>query len=165
MHAHTDYTIQIHGDDAAVQAIGAVLTATITDVEFDVEPTTIIEETYDCVFEDEVVALAQAMAKAAPQASFVMTGIIDTSESAGEYMDFRIELAGGKLTAAFSDWYLSDWMGNFEDYEDFCDCVMECTEEEYEVYCGYEFLFTLETDEGNVYTDHVPLHDPVEIAF
>lgn len=165
MHAHTSYNISINGSDAAIAAIGAVLTAAITDEEFDVGATIHIEETYDCVFDDDVIELAKAMAKAAPDAAFVMDGVIDTSESAGEYMDFRIELMGGKLTAAFSDWYLEDCMDCFEDYEDFCDCVMECTEEEYDRYKTYDFLYTLETDDGEVYTDHVPLHDAVEVAY
>ena len=164
MHAHTNYTITIY-DDNAINAIGAVLKDTINDVEFDIGATIEIRETYACVFDEEIRELAKAMAKAAPDASFKMSGVIDTSETAGEYMDFCVELKDKKLTAAFSDWYLEDCMECFEDYEEFCESVMECTEEEYAIYREYEFLYTLETENGDAYSDHVPLHEPVEIDY
>ena len=165
MHAHTNYNISIQGSENEINAIGEVLKKTITDVEFNVCDTMTITETYTCVFDDEVCALAKAMAKSSPNASFVMSGVIDTSESAGEYMDFRFELKNKKLTASFSDWYLVDCMEDYEDYEDFCDCVMECTKEEYESFCEYEYLYTIETSGVNVYSDHVTLNKAVEITY
>lgn len=167
MHAHNNYTITIQGGNAAVLAIGQVLKNTITDVEFDVSAVIEIEETYSCVFEDDVCALAEAMAKAAPDAGFVMEGVIDTSESAGEYKIFRFELANGKLIGQFSDWYTEEWMEGFEDYEDFIqyDVFEGVTEEEYDTFKTYEFLFILETEDGDVFSDHVPLGAPFEIQF
>lgn len=167
MHAHNDYKITIQGHDAAVEAIGAVLKSTITDVEFDVGFTIEIEETYECVFEDEVCALVESMAKAAPDAGFVMEGVIDTSESAGEYKNFRFQLADGKLTGQLSDWYCEEWMENFEDYEDFTQYSVyeNVTEEEYNTFKTYEYLYILETADGDIFSDHVPLGEPFEIKF
>ena len=165
MHAHTGYDIVINGNEKEIDAIGDVLLETITDADFDVGATITIDETYDCVFEDDICELAKEMARAAGTASFEMSGVIDTSESAGEYMDFRFEFTNGRLTAAFSDWYLSNCMECIENYEDFCEFVMDCTEEEYKTYCEYEFLYTIETSEGEVYSDHVPLHDAIEITY
>lgn len=167
MHAHTDYKITINGSEDAVQKIGQVLKSTITDVEFDVGAIINIDETYKCVFEDEVCELATNMAKVAPDAGFVMEGVIDTSESAGEYKNFRFELSGGKLCGQFSDWYTQDWMESFEDYEDFTDCIEyeNVTEEEYNKFKTYEFLFTLETENGDIFSDHVPLGKPFQVAF
>jgi hypothetical protein len=165
MHAYTSYNITINGGEEAIHAIGNVLTDTITDVDFDIGNVIEIEDTYDCVFDEEVCALAKAMAKAAPDANFVMEGVIDTSESAGEYMDFRMELVDGKLTAAFSVWYREAYMDDFEDYEEFCECVMECTEEEYDKFCEQEFIFILQKFDGDVVVAEVPLENVEELDY
>lgn len=167
MHAHTIYTININGSSEAIKKIGQVLHDTIKDVEFEVSNSFEINHTYDCVFEDEIEDLVESMAKAAPDTIFTVEGTIDTSETAGEYKDFRFELNNGKLTGQFSDWYVEDYMENFEDYEDFIQFsdFEDITEEEYNKFKTWEWLYTLETDNGNIYSDNVPLGELFEISF
>ena len=88
-----------------------------------------------------------------------LCGTIDTSYTAGEYMDFEISFSEGKPAVKVSDWYLETAMESYENYEDFCDCFFECTEEEYDAVKNCEFVYVLETDNGEVLVDKVPLHD------
>ena len=58
-------------------------------------------------------------------------------------------------------------MEAFEDYEDFTQYTVyeNVTEEEYNKFKTYEFLYTLETENGDIFSDHVPLGEPFQIAF
>ena len=90
---------------------------------------------------------------------YVLTGVIDTSYTAGECADFALTCNGGKVVAQLSDWYVETCMEDYEDYEDFCDGFCECTEEEFNALKENEFVYLLETDHGEVLSAEVPLHD------
>lgn len=169
MDASANYQITIKGTGDEIEKIGSALKETIKDVEYVVDEHIEIDRTSDCVFEDEICELAKVMAKKAAKASFVMEGVIDTSSTAGEYMDFCIKFDGKTLSASFSDWYLEDWMGKFDSYESFCDefCETDCvfTEDDYSRFKEHEFLFTLETEDGDIFVTEVPLNDPVTLEY
>lgn len=119
---------------------------TLREAEFE------IEDCYCCVWLEDIEALAAKMAKIAPLASFTLDGVVDTSESAGEYMDFLIEYSNKKLTRSSSCWYLESGEAYFKDcypdYDEFCKEFWDkeqnrplYTEEEYEEFCTWEFVF------------------------
>ena len=70
---------------------------------------------------DEMDKLAISIAKALPASEFLVYGRIDTSESAGEYMDFSIEYKNQKLISKHSSWYVYMWADDFAEYEDFAE--------------------------------------------
>ena len=90
---------------------------------------------------------------------FTLEGTIDTSFTAGEYMDFQFVVTGDSVAVRKSDWYCEEAMDSFEDYEDFCDGFFECSEEEYETLKDCEFVYLLETAAGDVLATEVPLYD------
>ena len=88
---------------------------------------------------------------------FVVTGTVDTSDVAGEYMDFRLTYRGGAFAAAYSDWYLHCDLEEYEDYEDFCETEGDlCTEEEFDEWQGEE-LYLLEKEGAQALVKKVPL--------
>lgn len=129
----------------------------ITGVEFEVRREMEICETYECVFPEDVAYLALEIAEAHPE-TFEMCGVIDTSASAGEYMKFHFSYVNGVLTEKMSDWYVEEYMEDYEDYEDFTQYSVfeDVTEEEFNLFKTYEYLYILETKDGNVFSDHVP---------
>lgn len=119
MHAHTSFKFTADHDTqaAAMQKLFEVIQ--------DEEPTIHgdyfeIEETYDLVWFDDYVEIMSEFVRDEDCGDFEMEGCVDTSESAGEYMDFRIEYKDGNLTAAWSDWYLIIDAAS-SDYEEFCE--------------------------------------------
>ena len=95
-------------------------------------------------------------------ADFTLTGVIDTSYSAGEYMDFQLDSIDNVISLKASDWYLEEDMESYDDFEDFCDNAFECTEEEYDAVKDCDFVYIIETENGDVLSAEVPLYD-VEI--
>ncbi len=89
---------------------------------------------------------------------FSLSGVIDTSYTAGECMDFRFDCAGGSIAAKASDWYVETSMDSYESYEDFCEGFFDCTREEYEIIKGCEFVYILETGDGDILSCDVPLY-------
>lgn len=160
MNAYTTYDIEIKGSDAACESIRKILKNRITDVEISSGNSTHISQTRACVFEEEIIELAKSLARAsAGEASFLMSGYIDTGESAGELKDFEISFEKDKLRASFSDWYIDTSMDSYKNYEDFRESFFECTEEQYEAFKDKEFVYILETDEGEILSDTVPLSE------
>ena len=90
------------------------------------------------------------------KSDFVLTGVIDTSFSAGEYMDFRFSKKGEQLIVESSDWYIETCMETYKNYEDFCENFFDCTEAEYEKFKNSEFVNILETENGEILSDTVP---------
>lgn len=170
MYAETSYEISINGNESETQALGEILKAKITDVDFEVSNQIRISSTCDCIYEDDIVSLAKEMAQAAENASFQMVGTIDTY-TASESKNFGIEFKNGKLSASFSDWYVAYAKDFFDDYEDFYDCFsqhsIEISEAEYEILKNKDFLYRIEGlgDKKDVLLDHVPLKDGVDIAY
>lgn len=128
MHAHSDYTIKIIGNDDDKTAIMDVISCKLKDNDkFDEDGVMEVEQTYDVVWLEDIQTLAAEMAKAAKECEFTIEGVVDTSESGGEYMDFKIQYKEGKLTSDSSCWYIEDSTDTYGDnYETYCE------EKEYE---------------------------------
>ena len=93
--------------------------------------------------------------------NFVLTGVIDTSFTAGELADFAVTCKEGHLTAQLSDWYIEECMDNYETFEYFQECFPDATEEEYEKLKENKFFYTFQDETGDytVISETVPLHD------
>ena len=165
MDAFTTFNVTINGNSDSINKIGTAIKETIKDVDFEIAKEMLIEETYDCVFEEDLCELAKSIARVAGNASFEIKGHIDTSASAGEYMDFLIQLQNGKLTAQFSDWYVETCMESFDDYEDFCEGFFECSQEEYDKFSDCEFVNIIEAAEGDYLSKDVPLGEERVLEF
>ena len=165
MHAHSDYKIEIYGADEEVAAVAEVLAnAFEKDAFFRFDKADFIrdgilnvEETYAVVFLEDITALALEMAKVAMASTFTIEGVIDTSESAGEYMNFLICYTEGELEEKSSCWYMYP-DGDLEDmtYEEYCeDYGDDYSEEDFEkMKKGW---FIVETSKGDVMMATVPL--------
>ncbi len=170
VHAHTSYNIRINGTDAEIEAINKVLREAVTDEKYNGGREIKIEETYTCTFPEEVEALAARMASVSPNSEFFMEGVIDTSESAGEFMDFAVKFTDGKLLRQFSDWYLETCLEYYEGFDDFVDEWGEEVPEVDELYFNKfkeenEFAFFLETKDGMMMVSSVPLGDEIEVDY
>lgn len=93
------------------------------------------------------------------QRHVALEGTIDTSETAGEYMDFCVFSDNGQIKVKCSPWYMEICMDDIDDYESFCDIAGDCTEEEYAFAGEKEFVYILETAEGEELADDIPLYD------
>ena len=125
MHAYTGFTMEFpNGDESTViKAVSLLgLDPDLLD-DFEVEDNKIeIEENYEIVFLEDFRAAAIRIAKKFRNEPFIISGCIDTSESAGEYMDFRIEYDGvSTLLIKNSKWYLVLDPCDFKTFEDFQD--------------------------------------------
>lgn len=92
---------------------------------------------------------------------FVLTGVIDTSFTAGECADFALTCKGGQVTAQLSDWYIEECMDDYETFEYFQECFPDATEEEYEKLKENNFFYTFQNGTGDytAVSETVPLHD------
>lgn len=114
MHAHSDYTIEIKGTHEEKNILADMLYEVFKDEIFNkfekeelIESGKLnIEGTYEVVMLEDITNMAIEMAKKAPGSSFTIEGVVDTSESAGEYMDFSISYANGEVIERSSDWYM-----------------------------------------------------------
>ena len=157
MDAFTTYKIVINGDSEEIKAIGEFLRDKISDVEFEIGNEMEIIETSEVVFPEEVSDLAIEMAEKF-DVSFEMSGLIDTSLSAGEYMAFKFVYKDGTLWEQHSDWYIEDNMDQWESFEEFSDSFEGMYDEAtYERFKQSGFMYTLETKEGDILSESVPL--------
>ncbi len=92
---------------------------------------------------------------------FLLTGVIDTSDFAGECKDFSLCCKGGIITAKASDWYIETSMDSYEDYEDFHEDFEEITKEEYAQICDCDFIYEIEEKDGVRIAGEVPQYDIV----
>ena len=114
MHAHSDYTIEIKGTHEEKNILADMLYEVFKDEIFNkfkkeelIESGKLnIEGTYEVVMLEDINNMAIEMAKKASASSFTIEGVVDTSESAGEYMDFSISYANGEVVERSSDWYM-----------------------------------------------------------
>ena len=168
MHGHTSFEVKIDGNDDNVKAINDVIKGTITDERFDEGSEIEIEETYKCVDLEERTGMAIKMTKSAADASFEINGVIDTSESAGELMDFSFVYDAEKLVRKSSDWYIETCIEDYESYDEFIDEwedeAGDLSEEEFEdLRDENEFVFFVEAEGGTVVMTEVPLSHVVTI--
>ena len=169
MHAYSNYTIKFYGEADDIKKVLPII-----DEKLGYE---ITEVTNSIKVEDETLVwveniteeLAQVMAKAAPSLTFTIDGCVDTSESAGEYMNFSISYCDGKITVASSCWYIYFYGDDYEDYEEFCEEFLDdednprYTEEEFDEFCDSdEELFVLDSGNGDI-VSAVPLDNVREI--
>lgn len=106
--------------------------------------------------------LALNIAKSAPALKFTIEGVVDSSESAGEYMDFAISYKDGEITEKSSCWYIMMSMDDFEEYEEFCEEYCDddgeplYSEEEFNEFQELMECFVLDSGDGAI-VDTVPL--------
>ena len=138
MHAHSDYTIKLVGTEhdrkKAAAILGELLQENFDEAGFIETGVAEIEETYEVVFFEDIVDMAERIAGAAANAELTINGTVDTSESAGEYMDFDISYKDGLMTTRSSDWYLypDDVEGmTYEEY--LAEYDSSCTKEDFEL--------------------------------
>lgn len=159
MHAFSCYAIDLEGKKRHINAATKVFAEALDDDSIIGMDHIEIEETYEVVWVESIAAMAEKAVKAAPKLkSLTISGTVDTSESAGEYMDFLIKYADKKLTVQSSCWYLAFYADDFEDYENFCEVYDGFSEEEYEEMCRCPH-YRLDSGEGDIVTK-VPLDEP-----
>lgn len=172
MNAYSRFTILLTGTDEEIQKGSEVISELISEVSgkysFEGGKRIEIEENYDYVYTEDIAELAKEIVKADSDTKFSIEGVVDTSESAGEYMDFKIIYDGEKLTLAQSSWYLEVPMDMYDSYEDFCDEYDDgedeprVTEDEYEQLKEHYVVFALESGDG-AFVTKVPLGEPMVI--
>ncbi len=158
MHACSNYTIKLVGTEEEIKKATAVVATVFHDESLLGKDCIEIEETYQFVWVQDVTKLAELMVKNSPNiSSFMIAGTVDTSESAGEYMDFLIKYEQGSLSVQSSCWYLILDADEFEDYEEFSEVYEGYSEEEYEELCQCPH-YILDSGDGDIVTE-VPLDD------
>ena len=165
MHAHSTYTIKFKGTPEDIKKVLPVINEKLEyDLE-DVVEEIEVEEEYSLVWLENITNdLAVNIAKTAPKLKFTIDGVVDTSESAGEYMDFAISYNDGEITEKSSCWYVMMFMDDFEEYEEFCEEYCDddgeplYSEEEFEKFKEHMDWFVLESGDGAI-VDTVPLDD------
>ncbi|MDY3281661.1 hypothetical protein [Dysosmobacter sp.] len=159
MHACSDYTIKLAGAEDEIKKATAVLAAAFQDESLMGKDCITIEGSYQFVWVQDVVKLAELMVRNAPDlSSLTISGTVDTSESAGEYMDFLIKYENGILSVQSSCWYLILHADEFDDYAEFSEVYQGYSEEEYEELrkCPH---YILNSGNGDLVTE-VPLDEP-----
>ena len=156
MHAHSSYLIRVSGTKKEIDSISQVLSESFSD-ETIVIPEPVanttdyslvvgINETYQVVLLENITEMAEKMAEAAKGSFFSIDGTIDTSESAGEYMDFSITYESKTIEVRSSAWYCI--IGENTTYEEFCEWYDD--EED-----GHKFSLE-EFENGNYYLERGP---------
>lgn len=159
MRAYSYYTINLVGTEEEIKKATAVLAVVFDDESLFGKDFIEIEATYQFVWVQDVAQLAELMAKNAPTiSSFTISGIVDTSECAGEYRNFLIKYENGSLSVQSSCWYLILHADDFDDYDEFCEVYEGYSEEEYEEFKKYTH-YILNSGRGDIVTE-VPLGDP-----
>ena len=126
MHAHTDLKF-CFANDVDLELVGQVYD-TVADAAYDADVgfqdnVLSFAESYRLVWYEDLLEVAKTLARLCKgKTGFVMSGTIDTSESAGEYMDYRFEFKDDVLWTQSSCWYFvyygtDAWDDN---YEEFC---------------------------------------------
>ena len=162
MHACSDYTIRLTGTEEELQKATAVLAAAFDDASLLGKDCIPIEETYRFVWVEDIAELARQVVKTVPAlAGLTISGTVDTSESAGEYMDFYIQYEAGSLTVQSSCWYVILDAEEYADYEEFSEEFEDYSEEDFAELrqCPH---YILDSGEGELVTK-VPLGEKQEI--
>lgn len=164
MNACSDYTIKLVGTDEDVKMATTVLANAFDDESMLGMKCIKIEETYEFVWVEEVVKLAEQMVKQAPTISgFTISGTVDAMSS-GENMSFIIKYENGSLTVQTSCWYLIVDVDYVDNYDDFCEIYEGRSEEEYEEMkkSPQRPHYILDSGDGDIVTE-VPLGEPIVI--
>ena len=111
--------------------------------------------------------LAIELAQALSDIDFVIEGHIDTSESAGEYMDFLIEYQNRTLISKSSSWYIQAYLCDFDNYNEFAQAYCDkkgkpkLTQEQFESF-KYDDVYILNSGSGD-FVREVPLDTVYEL--
>ena len=169
MHAYSMYTIKFDGEPDDIKKVLPIIGEKLGYESAEVTDSIKVEDETLVWVENITEELAKLMAEAAPSLVFTIDGCVDTSESAGEYMDFSISYCDGKITVASSCWYIYFYGDDYEDYEEFCEEFLDdednphYTEEEFDEFCDSdEELFVLDSGSGDI-VSAVPLDNFREI--
>lgn len=169
MHAYSMYTIKFDGEPDDIKKVLPIIGEKLGYEIAEVTDSIKVEDETLVWVENITEELAKLMAEAAPSLVFTIDGCVDTSESAGEYMDFSISYRDGKITVASSCWYIYFYGDDYEDYEEFCEEFLDdednphYTEEEFDEFCDSdEELFVLDSGSGDI-VSAVPLDNVREI--
>ena len=159
MPAFSHYKIALQGENADIMTATNIMAASLQDNSVAGKAEFYVERNYDVVWVDDVTKMAEKAVKAAPGLKLVtIEGTVDTSESAGEYMNFLIKYENGELSVASSCWYLILEAGKFESYEEFCKSYTGCSEEAFEI-LRQRTYYMLDSGAGDIVTE-VPLDEP-----
>jgi NAD-dependent DNA ligase len=136
---YASFIIELSGKQKDMQKVFPIIKEKLPYDEIEEDEEIVVSRTSELIYcEDIAKQLALPMMKAAPTLKFSINGVTDTSESAGEYQDFRIEYANSKLNVFYSSWYISMFAANyFDDYEEFCEEY--CDENEKPLYTEAQF--------------------------
>ena len=169
MHAYSMYTIKFDGEPDDIKKVLPIIGEKLGYEIAEVTDSIKVEDETLVWVENITEELAKLMAEAAPSLVFTIDGCVDTSESAGEYMDFSISYCDGKITVASSCWYIYFYGDDYEDYEEFCEEFLDdednprFTEEEFEKFRDSdEEMFVLDSGNGDI-VSAVPLDNVREI--
>jgi len=170
MRAYSMYTIRFYGELDDIKKVLPVIDEKLGYEIAEVTDSIKVEDETLVWVENITEELAKVMAKTAPSLKFTIDGCVDTSESAGEYMNFSISYCDGKITAASSCWYIYFYSDDYEDYEEFCEEFLDdednprYTEEEFEAFrSSDDELFVLDSGNGDI-VSAVPLDNIREIV-
>lgn len=117
------FKINVEGSDKDANAICEAIKSYAPDGYIERNGKAIVTHNL-CKIADEEDAsnLVCLLAKAANGASFTMEGSTECSVS-GEMMNFAAELANGKLTLRYSEWYTENSSSMLEEYDTFEEYV------------------------------------------
>lgn len=119
---YASFIIDLKGVKKDIQKAFAVIKEKLPYDEIKEDKKIVVRNTSTLIYcEDIAKLLAVPMIEAAPDLNFTIDGCTDTSESAGEYQDFRIEYINTKLNVLSSFWYIPMFAENYFEYEDFCE--------------------------------------------
>ena len=95
------------------------------------------------------------IAKAFPGERFTVTGVWDTSSTAGELMDFIVRFEDRRFTVRTSGWYVEESRCLYDSYGEFVeahgddDGTAPLTREEFENWGEDEIMFSLDSGDGD----------------
>lgn len=169
MYIIANYEVSMKGSKSEIMMVTSLLAEKLNDNSMIGKKKIHVEDDHFFCGLEDVQALAVELAKVAGAATFKMKGFIDASASAGEYMDFEITFDGKKFISKSSVWYTELSGEDFDNYEEFCEEYCDdddeplYTEEQYEAMCE-EPWFVLETEDGDVAVEKVPLTEVEELT-
>ena len=104
------------------------------------------------------------IARKFPDKNFLVTGVWDTSSTAGELMDFIVTYRDGSFTARTSEWYVEEDKCLYDSYEEFCECNERedgppLTREEFDEWKDGEFMYSLNSGDGDFVREVPVIYD------
>ena len=168
MQAYSDYSIRFISSGESIEKVADILSNAFENDSFIFDKDKFIrsrylrvERSHNVVYLQGITEIAGKIASVSFDSNFVISGIVNASESSGEYMNFAISYAEGELIERSSFWYREpdDYIDDmsYEEYlEEYCDeDEVEITEEDFRnMQNGW---FIVETPEGDKVMEKVPM--------